>query len=397
MAESKTRALIVGGGFGGVKAALELAKDEHFDVTLLSNRTDFQYFPTLYRTATGGKMSQSCIPLASLFEGKPVRLVQGSAKRLNRKKKVVKTSEGKEYGYDVLVLALGSVPNYFGIKGIDTYAYSIKTPEEARRFKNHLHQQLADGRQPDLNYVIVGGGPTGIELAGALPGYLKAVMQAHGIKRRAVHIDLVEAAPKLVPRMPKRMSRIIARRLRHLGVKLYLGQTVQGETADMLMVNDKPIQSHTVVWTAGVTNHPFFKENEFALNERGKVLVDEYLQADTDIYVLGDNADTSFSGMAQTALYDAIFVGENLTRQRAGKLMRRYTPKEPIYVIPAGEHWAAVLWGKRQIYGFPAWILRTLADLVAYKDYQPWWKAGRQWMTEFETEEDCPTCKECLR
>jgi NADH dehydrogenase len=192
--------------------------------------------------------------------------------------------------------------------------------------------------------------------------------------------------------MPNAMSRAISRRLRRLGVKLYLGKTVGGETADSLMVDGRPIQSHTVVWTAGVTNHPFFRENAFELNERGKVKVDEYLQAEPDIYVIGDNADTKFSGMAQTALYDGTFVGRNLTRQSKGSLMEHYKPKEPIYVIPVGPGWAAVLWGKQQYYGWIGWILRSLADLRGFKDYEPWWKAGEQWMTEFETEEDCPTC-----
>lgn len=392
MNQAKTRVLVVGGGFGGVKAVLELAKNDHFDITLLSDRPNFHYFPTLYHTATGGAMAQSSIPLARLLEEKGVTLVIGTAATLDRAKKTIHTKEKRTYPFDVLILALGSVPNYFGIEGIEKYSFSVKTPEEARRFKNHLHRQLTDARKPDLNYVIVGGGPTGIELAGALPGYLKEIMKAHDMERRAVHIDLIEAAPSLVPRLPKRMQKKIARRLRHVGVKLYLNQVVQGETADTLVVNGKAIQSHTVVWTAGTANHPFFRENTFALNERGKVSVDAYLQADKDIYVLGDNADTQFSGMAQTALHDGTFVAENLIRQNAGKLMEQYVPKRPIYVIPVGPYWAAVLWGKRQLYGIVGWVLRTLADLVAFKDYEPWWRAGAQWTTEFQEEEDCPTC-----
>lgn len=389
---NKIKTLIVGGGFGGIKAALELADNEHFDVTLLSDQPDFHYFPTLYHTATGGRKAESSIPLNSLFEGKNVKLIQGKAEHIDRHKHQIKTTDGKKYEYDTLVLALGSVPNYFGIKGIEEFSYSISTPEKAKQFKNHLHEQLVSQHAPDLNYVIVGGGPTGIELSGSLTGYLKEIMKAHGIKHRAIHVDLIEAAPKLLPRMPKAMSRAVARRLRRLGVKLYLGKVVQGETADTLMVDDKPIQSHTVVWTAGTTNNPFFKNNGFALNERGKVKVDEYMQAEPDIFIVGDNADTKYSGMAQTALYDGDYVANNLKRNAEGKLMHRYEPKEPIYVIPAGEHWAAVLWGKVQIYGFPGWVLRSLADLRGFSDYQPWWKAGAQWMTSFEGEEECPEC-----
>jgi NADH dehydrogenase len=389
---NKTKTLVVGGGFGGVKVALELAENKRFDVTLLSDQPDFHYFPTLYHTATGGRMAESNIPLTKLFEDKDVKLAQGRAVSIDRRKHQVITEDKKRYDYDTVVFALGSVPNYFGIKGIQEYAYSINTPERAKEFKNHLHRQLTADHKPDLNYVVVGGGPTGIELSGSLPGYLKEIMKAHGIKHRAVHVDLIEAAPKLLPRMPKAMSSAVARRLRRLGVKLYLGKVVEGETADALMVDGKPIQSHTVVWTAGSANNPFFKENGFALNERGKVKVDEYLQAEPDIYVIGDNADTKFSGMAQTALHDAIFVGRNLKRNADGQLMHRYEPKEPIYVIPVGPHWAAVLWGKVQIYGLAGWVLRSLADLRAYTDYEPWWKAGDQWMNSFEGEEECPQC-----
>jgi len=392
MNQTKTRALIIGGGFAGVKTALLLSDNDAFDVTILSAEPNFHYYPTLYHTATGGTHAQSSIPLINLFAGKRVSLIAAKAERLDRKKKQVIAADGHKYDYDVLILALGSVPNYFGIEGIKDYSFSIASPEEARRFKNHLHRQLDDARRPDLNYVIVGGGPTGIELAGALPAYLREIMRTHGVKRRAIHVDLVEAAPALVPRMPKGMGRAIARRLRKLGVTLYLDRRVEGATADSLTINGKPIQSHTIVWTAGTANHPFFKENGFKLNERGKVIVDDYLQAEPDIFVLGDNAATQYSGMAQTALHDAISAAENLERAAAGKLIKPYAPKRPIYVIPAGPNWAAVLWGKVQIYGLLGWALRLAADLVAFKDYQPWWRAGRQWITEFETEEDCPTC-----
>ncbi len=251
---------------------------------------------------------------------------------------------------------------------------------------------MIDDRQPDLNYVIVGAGPTGIELAGALPAYLKHVMQKHSIKPRPIHIDLIEAAPRLLPRMPGDTSRMVRRQLKRLGVTLYLGRTVQGETADELMVSGKPIRSHTVVWTAGVTNHPLFKANNFALNPRGKVMTDVYLQAEDNVYVIGDNANTPYSGLAQTAMYDGIFVAANIRRQLSNKKFQSYRPKQPITVIPAGPKWAAVNWGQVRLYGWIGWVLREAADFIAFRDYEPWWKAGRQWLTEFGEEETCAVC-----
>lgn len=389
---AKERVLVVGGGFAGVRTALGLCNNDRFDVTLLSDDNDLRYYPTLYRSATGGKRRNSSIPLARIFEGKPVNVIKGEAKKLDRKTKTITTVSGQSYGYDTLVLALGVVTNYFGIEGLDKYSYSIKTQAEAERFKKHLHQQLEDEHRPDLHYVIVGAGPTGIELAGALPGYLEHIMKNHGIKHRAIHIDLIEAAPRLLPRLPKDTSQAVRKRLRDLGVKLYLNSTVQGETADQLMVSGKPIRSHTVVWTAGVTNHPFFKENEFALIGRGKVATDIYLQAEPDIFVLGDNANTPYSGMAQTALHDGAYVANNLRRRAGGKDMETYWVKKPITVIPCGPKWAVVVWDKLRLYGWLGWFLREAADLRGFHDLEPWKKAGKQWYSEFIEEDDCPTC-----
>jgi NADH dehydrogenase len=252
----KQRVLILGGGFGGIKVALELSQNTLFKVTLLSDSTHFRYYPALYRTATGGNQSASNIALKEIFEGKDIEIVNDSAKNLDRKSKIVKTDSGKNYSYDILVVALGVVTNFFGIKGLAENAYGIKSLAEARRLQDHMHRQLLDDKKPDLHYVVIGGGPTGVELAGALPGYIRHVMQSHGLENRSLHIELVEAMPRLVPRMSFRYSKALQKRLRQLGIHLHLKQTVQAETHDALMVNGQPIASHTVVWTAGVTNHP---------------------------------------------------------------------------------------------------------------------------------------------
>jgi NADH dehydrogenase len=388
---AKIKIVIVGGGFGGVKAALQLAQDDRFSVTLLSDRSNFSYYPSLYHTATGGTARNSSIPLAELLP-ENVQYEHGSVTSVDKKAKSVLAADGRTFLYDSLILSLGVVTNYFGIQGLSDYSYSIKSSDEVERFKAHLHKQLEDEQQPDLNYVIVGAGPTGIELAGALPTYLRHIMEKHGIKHKALHIDLIEAAPRLLPRMPKETSRAVRKRLKKLGVKLFLNQAVQGETADELTINGKPLRSHTVVWTAGVSNHPFFKENGFTISQRGKVMTDVYLQADDNIFVIGDNANTPYSGLAQTALYDGMFVAHNLWRQASGKTMRSYKPKRPITVIPAGKNWAAVNYGKFGLSGWIGWFLREAADLIAFHDYEPWWKASKQWLTEFDEQDSCPVC-----
>ena len=391
--QDKKRILILGGGFGGIKVALELADQADMAVTLLSNQDSFRYYPTLYRAATGGRLAASTIPLPEIFARRGVRLVKDAAKTIDHQNHQVLTTSGKKYGYDELVIALGVITNFFGIKGLEQYAYGIKSIEEASRLRDHLHKLLLDEGKPDLNYVIIGGGPTGVELAGALPGYLHQIMKRHDIQKRSLHIDLVEAAPRLMPRMPAAYSRALARRLRKLGVTLYLGQSVEAETADNLALGDHSIASHSVVWTAGVTNHPFFKANNFALSERGKVTVNEYLQAEDHIYVVGDNADTPYSGMAQTALYDAIFVADNLKRLAREKPLKAYKAKVPVYVTPVGPRWAAVLWGKAQIYGWLGWLLRSAADFAGFHDYEPWWRSSKHWLAENQDgSEVCSIC-----
>src|SRR5580698_3448005 len=177
----KEKVLIVGGGFAGVAAARELGNDERFSITILSDDHDMRYYPTLYRTATGGQRANSSIPLTRIFhEDDNVTIEYGVASTLDRKAKTVTTEDGKTYEYDTLLLALCVVTNYFNIPGLAEYSFSIKSQNEVARFKAHLHQQLVDERRPDLNYVIVGAGPTGIELAGALPQYLRYIMKNHG-------------------------------------------------------------------------------------------------------------------------------------------------------------------------------------------------------------------------
>lgn len=393
MPKQKHHIVIVGGGFGGVKAALELASDMRFAVTLINDEPNFEYYGTLYKTATGGSRDISSIPLEEIFAEHPrVKLVYSRASGLDRKNQTITTENGEKFIYSALILAVGVVTNYFNIPGIDTYAFGIKSLKDAEKLKAHLHAQLVDKKQPNLNYVIVGGGPTGIELAGVLGEYIQHICFKHGLGKRAVHVDLVEAAPYLVPRMPKDVSRAIARQLRRQGVKLYLKTAVKSQTADELFIGDKPIRSHTVVWTAGISNNPFFTEQNFQLAPNRKVRVDQFLQAEPGVYVIGDNADTPYSGMAQTALHDGITVARNLIRLADGKNTKPYHAKKPIYVMPAGPNWAAVLWGPVRIYGRLGWWLRRAADLIAYHDYEPWLRASKHWLAEYETQESCPLC-----
>lgn len=396
MAKSSFSVVVVGGGFGGVKAALELAKQTRLNITLISDTEHLRIYPSLYHTATGGSKRVSSVPLAEVFAEYNIDIVYDTAVKLDRETRTITTKSGDNYIYNALVLALGVRTNYFGIEGLPEYSYGIKTLEEAEELKEHLHKQLVDDGHQDLNYIVVGGGPTGVELAGVLPSYVRRIAAWHDLPARKVNVSIIEAAPRLMPRMPKDVSRHVAKQLRRLGVKVFLKTAVKGQTAETLNIDGKLIQSHTVVWTAGMSTNPFFKENEFQMTKNSKVRVDQFLQAEPGIYVLGDNADTPYSGMAQTAIYDGHFIADNIIRLSKKQDPRPYLAKKPVYVMPAGPEWAAVLWGKVRVYGKLGWMLRRAADFQAFKDYEPWKLAMSRWVAEGDREESCPLCADNL-
>lgn len=382
---------IVGGGFGGVKAALELAKDSANIITLISDKPDFQYYPALYGTATGHSHAQSWVPLGQIFAGKDnIRVVLDEIVSIDPKKHILMGKAGVEYSYETVIMALGTVTTYFGIEGLDTYAYGIKSAAEIKKLKHHLYSQLSEQGSIDKHYVIVGAGPTGVELAAALGSYLERLSRHYGVSHRSININLIEAAPRVLPKMSEVTSAKVADRLKKLGVSVQTGQTVQSATADNLIVNGKPIKSHTVIWTSGVANHPFYKENAqyFALAPNGRVVVDDYMLAAEDVYVIGDNAATPFTGLAQTALHDALFVATNIARANAKKPIKEYKAVMPPVVVPVGENWAVFEWRKLRLSGWVASVIRRMADLVGYSDILPIGLSLGVWRAQRVLEDD---------
>ncbi|HEX5447599.1 MAG TPA: FAD-dependent oxidoreductase, partial [Candidatus Saccharimonadales bacterium] len=144
MTVHKTKILVVGSGFAGIKTALELADNPAFEVALIAEESDFRYYPALYHTATGGRATASSIPLTEIFKNKNVEIIKGRAVTIDRQKKTLGLAGKKSVGYDRLVIALGVITNYFGIKGLDKYSYGIKSQAEASQLRDHIHKQLLD-------------------------------------------------------------------------------------------------------------------------------------------------------------------------------------------------------------------------------------------------------------
>lgn len=381
---------VVGGGFGGVKAALELIKDPKNQVTLISDRPNFQYYPALYSTATGHSHLQSWVPLGEIFADRPIEIYIDTIVSIDHETRILRAESGELYDYDVCIFALGNVTTYFGIEGLDTFSYGIKSAGEIMELKQHLYEEMGLQRTMDKHYVVIGAGPTGVELSASLGTYLERLRKKYRLRKRRVHIDLVEAAPRVMPRMSERASRIITKRLRSLGITVMTGKAVQKETADELIVSGKPIKSHTVIWTSGVTNNPFFKNNPatFGLVQNGKVVVDEYLKAAPNVYVVGDNAATPFSGLAQIALHDGIFVARNLRRLQKGRKPKKYKAVMPPVVVPVGKNWAIFSWRKILIWGWLGSLIRRAADFVGYSDVLRFGQALGVWRAEYIMEDD---------
>jgi len=393
-ANTQTNVVIVGGGFAGVRAARKLAPHRELAVTLISAEPTFSYYPQLYHSATGGSRSESALPLTGLLAGLPVKLAHDTIATIDPAARTV-ASAGATYAYDQLILALGSVTNYFGIQGLPEFSYDIKSPAGAERFKRHLHKQLVDEQRPDLNYVVVGAGPTGVELSAALGSYLHYITKKHHLNAPKYSIDLVEAAPRILPRSAEATSARVARQLGRLGVNIMTAQTVQAETADALQLAGQSLATKTVVWTAGIANNPFFKANEthFTLSKNGHVEVDAHLQAGPDVYVLGDNAVTQYAGLAETAVQNADYAAADLLAAVHHGPRRPFQPALPTSVIPVGEHWAVAERGSLRLYGFPGYVLRRLGDLVGYADIESWPKALSVWLADGRREDDCPICQ----
>lgn len=390
------RIVIAGGGFGGVKTALLLSRDKKFHITLVSDKDHFLYYPALYGTATGHSHLESVVTLDHIFRDAPnVKIVIDTVTSIDAQQRAVIGKKGR-YHYDNVVFALGVVTTYFDIEGLKENTFGIKSYKEVNRLKQHLHQELADDHHMDKNYVVVGAGPTGVELSASLMSYLDRIAKNHKVRHGKIRISLVEAAPRVLPRMSERASKKVELRLKKLGVQVRTGQMVQGASHDDITISGKKVPSHTAIWTSGVMNHPFFKDHDhlFPIAKNGRVEVDSNLRAAPHIYVIGDNAATPYTGLAQTALHDAHYIADHLQRLLANRSLKPYKAQKPPVVIPVGENWAIFEWGPLCFGGFIASLIRRAADLIGYDDLLPIGQALGVWRAQFIKEESCVECVE---
>lgn len=386
--------VIVGGGFGGIKAALELAKNHAMSVTLISNKDHFVYYPSLYAVATGGTRKQSFVPLSDIFRGTRVKFVQDTIVGYDPARRII-NGKLRNYSYQRAVFALGAVTSYFGIKGLEDYSFGIKSHDEVVAFRRHIHDELTSQRKIDKQYVVVGAGPTGVELAASLAHYIKHIAEAHSIRHSRIRIRLVEAAPRVLPRMSEFASRVVTERLKKLDIDVMTNEKVEWQDDDEVSISGRSIPTRTVIWTSGVANNPFFASHadHFKLSPNGRVIVDEHLKVDEYTYVIGDNAYTPYSGLAQTALHDALYAARDIIRSHHDHLRPTYESMNPPVVVPVGTRWAIMEWNWICVSGYLGHLIRRSADLIGYNDILPLRLAIDAWRSSEQREDACIVCQ----
>lgn len=401
MYDAMHRVVIVGGGFGGVAAALALQKqhDRRLDITLVSDRPHFEYHAALYRVVAGRSPLEVCIPLSTIFPTNDVKVVEDKITVIDTEKNLATGKDGAKYHYDSLIFAVGSQTQYFGVPGLDKYSFGVKSITEALKLKRHLHELLtetaAQEKRPVIHIVVAGGGATGVEVAGELAVYTKKLARNHNLSPDQVTIDLFEAGERLLGIMPKWTSELATKRLRKLGVNIYLNKGIVKEDVEKVYLPDMKMKTKTVIWTAGVGPNDLTKAlNGVSLTKSGKIEVDEQLRAKgvANFYVVGDAAATKFSGMAQTALRDGQFAAETITRQLRNRPLGANKPIAPSYAIPIGPGWALVEADGLRMDGKIGWFFRRWADWRFFRKILPWNSAVTAFKDGQRLTETCPAC-----
>ena len=340
MADQK-HIVIVGAGFGGVTLAKELAK-ENVRVTLVDRHNYHLFQPLLYQVSTAVlSASEIAYPTRQFFKNnKNVNFYMSKALGIDQERRVLITKHG-EISYDYLVLAAGATTNFFGNESVARNSYAMKTLQEAIALRGHLIHEFEraarkcgpdqwEARQRHLNFVIVGGGATGIEMAGALMELIDIFKKEfHTIDFKEVHVTLLEAMGSVLPMVPPDLQQHTIDVLRKKGVDVRLNTAVTEYDGNDLKLNSgEVIPTKTVIWAAGVRAQDFVKDCGAEVDRAGRVIVEENLlvKGSDRIFAIGDCANFQHGGLerplptvAPVATQEAVQVKENIMALIAGK------------------------------------------------------------------------------
>ena len=372
--QPRTRVVIVGAGFGGLWAAKALASSPA-EVVLIDRNNYHTFFPLLYQVAAAELEPEDiAYPVRSVLRKlSNVRFIMGEVKGLDLERRTVEC-EGRAVPYDYLILATGSVPNYFSIPGADDYAFPLRTLEHGVALRNHILSRFEqaeqepdeEGRRRILAFTIVGGGPTGVEFAGALAEliYGPLAKDYQTLDINDVSVTVLEAADGLLPGLPPRLRDYALKRLRRMKVDVRLKATVSRISAEAVhLKDDGVIETETVVWTAGVGGSSEARGWRLPVTPAGRVSVQPTLQVPghPEIYVAGDSAwvesGPPLAMIAPVATQQGQAAALNIRRQMAGREPLPFRYKDLGTMAVVGRNSAVALLGGRTFTGLPAWAI----------------------------------------
>ena len=364
---TRPRVVILGAGFGGLTAAKALAKDA--DVTVV-DRHNFQTFlPLLYQVATAGLAADHVAhPVRGALRKSGVKFRMGSPISVDHKNKSVKLDSSETLEFDHLVVALGSSTADFGVKGVTEHALGMKSVHEAIGIRAEVMRRFEDlcrfEDQTRLSLTVVGGGPTGVEMAGAL-AELKRGPLKNDEANAAKHIDiyLIEAGPRILPMFSERLSARAKKDLEKLGVKVLLNTAVQEVKPRQILVEGQAaIPSEVTIWAAGVKGEPTGALLNLPL-EGTRISVEQNLRVNNypHIWAIGDisgakdKAGRFLPMVAPVAMQQARWVAKQIMRANRGQALQDFKYLDKGSMATIGRHKAVVQFKGIQITGIPAW------------------------------------------
>ncbi len=371
--------VIVGAGFGGLAAAKAL-KNTPAEITLIDRTNHHLFQPLLYQVATAALTpSQIATPSRSILrKQKNTTVILGEATGVDKDQKCVLVSDADRQNvpvaYDYLILATGATHSYFGHNEFEAFAPGLKSLADAEAARNKILQtfELAEAEEDPsrhqdlLTFILVGAGPTGVEMAGALAVLVRTTLKSdfRRIDPASARIVLVDMAPRVLPPFSEDLSKAAKQRLEKLGVEVRLGHSVDLIDADGIVVAGERIASKTVIWTAGVAPSPAGKWLKVETDRAGRVRTqnDLTVPGHPEIFVVGDTASLDqdgkpLPGVAQVAIQGGRYAGKVIHNRIVGKPAPgpfSYFDKGSMAVV--GKGFAVLQSGKVQVSGFGAWL-----------------------------------------
>ncbi|MBK7860950.1 MAG: NAD(P)/FAD-dependent oxidoreductase [Archangiaceae bacterium] len=373
---ARQHVVIVGGGFGGLYAARRLARERDVDVTVVDKQNYHLFQPLLYQVATAGL---SAGDIASPIRGilrktRNVTVHMGEAAAVNLAAKTLQLSDGASLSYDHLILAAGVRHSYFGHTEWERFAPGLKSIDDALEMRRRVLLAFERAEvEPDpkerealLTFVVVGGGPTGVELAGALSELSRFTFARdfHNIDPSRARIVLVEAGPRVVPAFREKLSQKALESLQKLGVEVRLGTLVTKVDEHGVMLGGEALPARTVLWAAGVEASPLAKSLGVPLDRAGRVVVNEDLSlpGHPEVYCIGDLSSFKgpdghpLPGLAPVAIQQGKHVGENVAAAVRGNAKKPFTYFDKGTMATIGRAAGIAQSGKLELWGLLGWL-----------------------------------------